>query len=112
MLVDCLCSTYQVPLLVLHDFDKSGFSILGTLQRDTRRYTFRNRIRVIDLGLRLEDVEAHELEAEGVHHGSDPAANLRENGATAEEIAFLRTQRVGRRGEAQQCERERKQQWR
>ena len=94
MLVDRLCSTYDVPLLVLHDFDKSGFSILGTLKRDTRRYAFRNRIHVIDLGLRLEDVEEHELETEAVHHASDPAANLRENGATAEEVEFLRTRRV------------------
>ena len=94
MLVDRLCSTYDVPLLVLHDFDKSGFSILGTLRRDTRRYAFRNRIEVVDLGLRLEDVEDSELETEDVVHKSDPAPNLRENGATAEEIAFLRTRRV------------------
>ena len=82
------------PLLVLHDFDKSGFSILGTLRRDTRRYAFRNRIEVVDLGLRLADVEASGLETEEVVHRSDPAPNLRENGATAEEIAFLRTRRV------------------
>jgi hypothetical protein len=94
MLVDRLCSAYDVPLLVLHDFDKSGFSILGTLRRDTRRYAFRNRIEVVDLGLRLEDVEDSELETEDVVHRSDPARNLRENGATAEEIAFLRTRRV------------------
>jgi hypothetical protein len=94
MLVDRLCSTYDAPLLVLHDFDKSGFSIVGTLQRDTRRYAFRNRIQVIDLGLRMEDIEDSDLETEDVVHRSDPAANLRENGATAEEIAFLRTRRV------------------
>jgi DNA topoisomerase VI subunit A len=94
LLVDRLCAAHQVPLLVLHDFDKSGFSILGTLRRDTRRYAFRNRIEVIDLGLRLEDVEDNRLEAEDVVHRSDPAPNLRENGATTEEIAFLRTRRV------------------
>jgi hypothetical protein len=94
LLVDQLCAAHQVPLLVLHDFDKSGFSILGTLRRDTRRYAFRNRIEVVDLGLRLEDVEAGGLEAEGVVHRSDPAPNLRENGATAKEIAFLRARRV------------------
>ena len=94
LLVDRLCAAHQVPLLVLHDFDKSGFSILGTLRRDTRRYAFRNRIEVVDLGLRLEDVEDSGLEAEDVVHRSDPAPNLRENGATAEEIAFLRTRRV------------------
>ena len=94
LLVDRLCATHELPLLVLHDFDKSGFSILGTLRRDTRRYAFRNRIQVVDLGLRLEDVEASGLETEEVVQRSDPAPNLRENGATAEEIAFLRTRRV------------------
>jgi hypothetical protein len=94
LLVDRLCAAHEVPLLVLHDFDKSGFSILGTLRRDTRRYAFRNRIEVVDLGLRLGDVEDSELETEDVVHRSDPAPNLRENGATAEEIAFLRTRRV------------------
>jgi hypothetical protein len=94
LLVDRLCAAHEVPLLVLHDFDKSGFSILGTLRRDTRRYAFRNRIEVVDLGLRLEDVEDSALETEDVVHRSDPAANLRENGATAAEIAFLRTRRV------------------
>src|SRR5262249_38753994 len=47
-----------VTLLVLHDFDKSGFSILHTLQNDTPRYRFTHRPRVLDLGLRLADVEA------------------------------------------------------
>jgi hypothetical protein len=94
LLVDRLCAAHKVPLLVLHDFDKSGFSILGTLRRDTRRYAFRNRIEVVDLGLRLEDVEDSELETEDVVHKSDPAPNLRENGASAEEIAFLRRRRV------------------
>jgi hypothetical protein len=94
LLVDRLCAAHQVPLLALYDFDKSGFSILGTLRRDTRRYAFRNRIEVVDLGLRLQDVEDGALEAEDVIHRSDPAANLRENGATEEEIAFLRRRRV------------------
>jgi hypothetical protein len=94
LLVDRLCAAHAVPLLVLHDFDKSGFSILGTLRRDTRRYAFRNRIEVVDLGLRLEDVEASGLEIEDVVHRSDPAPNLRENGATEQEIAFLYTRRV------------------
>ena len=94
LLVDRLCAAHQVPLLVLHDLDKSGFSILGTLRRDTRRYAFRNRIEVVDLGLRLADVEDSGLEAEDVFYSSDPAPNLRKNGATAEEIAFLRSRRV------------------
>ena len=33
-----LIDSLHVPVLVFHDFDKSGFSIVGTLKRDTRRY--------------------------------------------------------------------------
>jgi hypothetical protein len=96
-LVDELCSRYSIPLFVLHDFDKAGFSIAATLQRDTRRYRFRNQIEVVDLGLRLADVEEYGLERESVH-GNDSAesvrANLRKNGATEQEIEFLLTHRV------------------
>jgi len=95
-LADVLCGEHGIPLMVLHDFDKSGFSILGTLQRDTRRYEFRNDFPVIDLGLRLEDVEAYGLESEPVCYGvsrdrdpRDPRPNLRTNGATEDEIKFL-----------------------
>ena len=89
LLVDRLCGEYDIPLLVLHDFDKAGFSILATLSRNTPRYKFQNKIKAIDLGLRLEDVQANDLEVEEVYLGSDPSANLRKNGATEEEIAFL-----------------------
>jgi len=92
MLVDRLCAKHDIPLLVVHDFDKSGFVIAGTLSRSTRRYEFSSghTHRVVDLGLRLEDVTARDLPAEEVCHGkSDPTDNLIENGATVEEIAFL-----------------------
>jgi hypothetical protein len=90
-LVDELCSDERgVPLLIVRDFDKSGFSIAATLQRDTRRYAFENTVVVHDLGLRLEDVEAYGLESEEVFYGkSDPTENLRANGASEKEIAFL-----------------------
>jgi hypothetical protein len=93
-LVDELCGHHDIPLLVLHDFDKAGFSIAGTLHRNTRRYTFRNPINVIDLGMRLCDIDG--LETEDVYIQSPQAArlNLRENGATDEEIKFLLNQRV------------------
>ena len=56
-LADEICHAYSVPLLVLHDFDKSGISILATFERrQGRRYTFQNKIKVIDLGLRVPDV--------------------------------------------------------
>jgi hypothetical protein len=86
-----------VPVLVLHDFDKSGFSILGTLQRDTRRHTFtRGGIEVHDLGLRIGDIAG--LESEPVSYGKTDLgavhANLRENGAKEDEVKFLLTRRV------------------
>jgi hypothetical protein len=89
LLVDRLCSEYGIPLLVLHDFDKSGFSIVGTLRRNTRRYRFRNRIDVIDLGLRLADVEEWGLESEDVYLGqTDIGPNLRENGRPRRRLPF------------------------
>jgi hypothetical protein len=95
-LVDVMCGK-QLPLLVIHDFDKAGFTILGTLQRDTRRYSFHRDPHVIDLGLRLADVRELNLQAEDVFDkGSLPvrAANLRDNGATKQEIEFLLDRRV------------------
>jgi hypothetical protein len=92
-LADEMCAAHDVPLLLLHDFDKSGFSIAGTWQRDTRRYEFQNSITVIDLGLSLQDVEALGLESEHQFHSKGDKyaliANLRENGATEAEIAFM-----------------------
>jgi hypothetical protein len=51
-------------LLVLHDFDVSGFSIFGTLSSDGRRYRFENNLPIEDIGLRLADVEAMGLQSE------------------------------------------------
>ncbi|MGA2313396.1 MAG: hypothetical protein ABSF87_13660 [Xanthobacteraceae bacterium] len=92
-LVDAICHTHDIPLLILHDFDKAGFSIAGTLQRDTRRYEFQHNIATVDLGLSLDDVTAMALESEYQHHqkGNKTAliANLRQNGASDKEIAFM-----------------------
>ena len=91
LLVDRMCGEHRIPLLVLHDFDKSGFSILGSLRRSNDRYRFTNKIKVIDLGLRLEDVQQNELESESVTVNGNRKfrENLARNGATQEEIAFL-----------------------
>jgi len=88
-----------IPVFVLHDFDKAGFSIAGTLQRDTRRYEFGGDVKIIDIGLRLDDVKALGLEgkAESVFDRGDDDAkreNLRLNGATDEEVEFLLHRRV------------------
>ena len=61
-----------VTIFVVHDFDKSGFSIAGTSTRDTRRYEFTRDPDVIDLGLRLADVEEWGLQSESVQYKSDP----------------------------------------
>jgi DNA topoisomerase VI subunit B len=90
LLVDRL----DVPLLVLHDFDQSGFSIMGTLQRSTRRYEFLRRVDVVDLGLTLADIERYGLEAEDQRLTQDESTLCR-NGATPADIAFLQgNQRV------------------
>ena len=80
-----------VRVLVLRDFDKAGFSIIGTLTHDTRRYAFNCQPNVVDLGLRLGDVIAEDLPREKVTYvrQQHPAWNLRGNGATEEEIEVL-----------------------
>lgn len=81
---------HDLPLFVLHDFDKSGMSILGTFTRESRRYAYAHELKVIDLGLRLDDVKRMDLQSEPVEvSGKDPAQNLSDNGATADEIEFL-----------------------
>ena len=91
LLVDKLCHTHDIPLFILRDFDKSGFGIAASFRNDTRRYSYAHDIKVVDLGLRLEDVKQWGLDSEEVHYGkTDPTDNLRDNGATDEEIAFLR----------------------
>jgi DNA topoisomerase VI subunit B len=91
-LVDEL-SQKGVTILVLRDFDKYGFSIAHTLCNDSRRYKFKNRPKVIDLGLRLADVKSLGLDAEPVDYKGevDPGINLAERGATQDEIDFLVT---------------------
>ena len=80
-LIDDICGDNDLPLFVLHDFDVAGFLILGTLQRDTRRYQFSNAIEVIDLGLRLADIAGLEREpaaATKISRGHPARATRRE----------------------------------
>jgi hypothetical protein len=97
-LIDNLCRK-QVPLLALHDFDKAGLSIAGTLKRSTRRFSFEHNASIIDLGLRLADVRDLGLETsaeDAFDRGGDFAKrrNLQLNGATDDEVEFLLNQRV------------------
>jgi hypothetical protein len=84
-------SEHGVTILVLRDFDKAGFSIVSTLRGDTWRWQYRTAPKVIDLGLRLADVEALGLQSEPVEYTSKvhPRHNLAENGATPEECDYL-----------------------
>ena len=96
-LVDRICARYHIPLFVLHDFDKSGFTILKTLQCDTRRYSFEHAIKATDLGLRLADVEKCGLESEPVEYRESARSiriTLAEASASEAEIAFLLNDRV------------------
>jgi hypothetical protein len=83
-------------VLVAHDFDVYGFSIFGTLGKSNRRYCFKNEARIIDIGLRLSDIREMGLEPEPYEPGrwERRAATLLRHGATGEEIAFLRRERV------------------
>jgi hypothetical protein len=96
LLLDRLTERGIERILVLHDFDISGFSIFGTLGTSNRRYGYKNKVPLIDLGLRLEDVEELGLQSEPVDvTGWDKRAEtLRRHGATDEEIAFLEGERV------------------
>jgi hypothetical protein len=95
-LVDEISGAYKIPLFVLHDFDLAGFSIFGVFQRDTRRYQFVHSVVVIDLGLRLDDIAGLEREPAAATKTSPQKLRqqLRENGATEEEIDILLDERV------------------
>lgn len=81
----------DVTILTLHDFDKAGLKIHHTLSNDTRRYRFKTRPTMIDLGLRLADVEALELDSEPVKYASDrdPRLDIIASGGTQAEADFL-----------------------
>jgi hypothetical protein len=103
-LIDELCGGGNIPLLVLHDLDKSGFSILGTLSLDNRRYKFKNKVRIIDIGLRLDDIREGELKGLNLEEEAEEAfdqgdeftktANMMANGATDAEAKFMQNRRI------------------
>jgi DNA topoisomerase VI subunit B len=98
-LVDHL-SMLGVRMLVLRDFDVSGFSIVHTIGTDSPRYKFRSKKpNVTDIGLRLKDVEEWGLlplvEPATYRAKKDPRERLRAAGATEEECDFLVRDRRG-----------------
>jgi hypothetical protein len=95
-LINDICGGSGLPLFVLHDFDVAGFLILGTLQRDTRRFRFSRPVDVVDLGLRLGDITGLEREpaADSKVRPNLLRAQLAENGASPAEIDILLDDRV------------------
>jgi DNA topoisomerase VI subunit B len=87
-LVDSL-SEDGVTILCAHDFDCSGINIYGTIVRDSPCYTYRNPPNVIDIGLRLPDIQEMRLESEPVPYSKTPLPTLEENGCSQAEIDFL-----------------------
>ena len=100
-LVQAMSVLYALPVLVLHDFDVSGFTIFGTLGKSTRRFKYDKPPKVVDLGLRMADIDGLESELVRVKSRSKTRATLRRHGAAEEEIDFLvpRDGRDGRRVE-------------
>src|SRR5262249_13034713 len=103
-LIDFICGEYGILAFTLHDFDFDGLKNAATLFRTGRRYTFRNEIKVVNLGLRLADIieiereQGHELEREPAAPSKmredERRRLLRDYGATLEEIEFLLKERV------------------
>ena len=83
-----------VRVFVVHDFDLAGFKIVQTLRNGTRLAPGAD---VVDMGLRLTDVEGLESEQVRYRQAADPRSYLRDCGATAEERAFL-VREQGREG--------------
>jgi hypothetical protein len=99
ILIDALTDLGVERFFVLNDLDISGFSIRGTLGTDSRRYVYRNKPSIIDIGLRLDDVLQMSLQSEPIPYEHDAmwrkrAATLRRHGAAPDEIDFLRRSRV------------------
>jgi hypothetical protein len=96
LLLDRLVARGVERVFVLHDFDVSGFSIVGTLGATSKVYRFENEIPIIDIGLRLNDIVDQGLLDEPYHTKQDwvkVSHTLRRHGATQEEIEFLRRRR-------------------
>ena len=97
--VDNVCAQSQgVPLFVVHDFDKAGFEISQRLTQvsdwarnnDRVAYEFTNEIQVVDLGLRLADVEHYGLASEACEFRGQFA---RDSICTPEEQEYLLSDR-------------------
>jgi hypothetical protein len=87
-LVDFLSSA-GVTILCAHDFDCAGINIYGTLVGDNDRYNYSDKPNVIDIGLRLADIQEMGLDPEPVDYKKTPLPILKRNGCSQAEIDFL-----------------------
>lgn len=80
-----------VKIFVLHDFDKAGLGIEYTFKSNNRRWTFGESPDIIDIGVRLTDVETLGLDGESVTYtdDKDPRDYLKKIGATRKECNYL-----------------------
>jgi hypothetical protein len=90
-LAEGICSVHGIPLLVIHDFDRSGIIIKDTLENNTRRYSYRKAPVVIDFGLNLGDIEGLRPEP---HNSNISDERLSMAGVGQAAIDFLRDQKV------------------
>lgn len=81
-------SAEGVQILVVHDFDKSGFEIVKTIRRGTR-LLHSGVADVIDVGLRLADIEGLEREPVTYKQRRHPRHSMKECGVTDEEQEVL-----------------------
>lgn len=90
-----LADALALPLFILHDFDRTGLTIAENLRSGTWRHRYANRFPVVDVGLRLDQVDGLEdepISADNLKSVGDD--RLRQCGATEAELAFLRRRRV------------------
>ena len=90
-----LADALGVPIFTLHDFDRTGLTIGANLREGTWRHRYQNPVEVIEIGLRLgqvEGLESEPIDANNLKSVGDE--RLRECGATDDEIEFLAERRV------------------
>ena len=92
-LLDAL-ATFGIKVFCLHDFDIAGLTIANTLATSNKRYRFENELDFVDMGVRLADAEALDLESEPFKlDGKTDLVKLRQRlqsyGATRQEITHL-----------------------
>jgi hypothetical protein len=90
-----LADGLDLPVLILHDFDRTGLTIAANLRDGTWRHRYRNSFPVFDVGLRLKQINGLETEPIDENNLKSVTDNrLRECGASEAEIGFLHSRRV------------------